>query len=60
MITKEQIKTEVDNLPESLLETVYMLLVRLRHQTANTMAGWTVRDFHGTLDDTDIRKSAHE
>lgn len=60
MITKEEIKKEVDKLPDSLLETVYKLLksMALRRKTEKKV--WTARDFHGKLDHTDIRGAAYE
>lgn len=60
MITKEEIKKEVDKLPDNLLETVYKLLksMALRHKAEKKV--WTTRDFHGKLDHTNIRSAAYE
>ena len=60
MITKEEIKKEVDNLPESLLEEVYRLLKNMARPQSPKKAKLTVRDFKGKLDHTDIRSAAYE
>ena len=59
MITKEELKKEVDKLPENLVQEVYALLkkVILKKKTPLPL---TVRNFKGKLDQTDIRKAAHE
>lgn len=59
MISKEELKKEVDKLPDSLLDQVYALLkkVVLKEKTPQRL---TIRDFSGKLDHTDIRKAAYE
>jgi len=59
MITREELKNEVDKLPDSLLDQVYALLKRvvLKEKTTQRL---TIRDFHGKLDYTDIRKAAYD
>jgi hypothetical protein len=59
MITKEELKKEVDRLPENLLEEVYSLLKRLT-QAKKTPLPLTVRNFKGKLDHSDLRKSSYE
>lgn len=60
MVTKEELKKEVDKLPENLLETVYTLLKNLTQTPKKEEKNLTYRDFHGTLDHTDIRTAAYE
>ena len=60
MITKEEIKKQVDNLPESLLEEVYRLLKNMARPQNPKDVKWTVRDFKGKFDHTDIRSAAYE
>lgn len=60
MITKEELKKEVDKLPESLLEEVYALLKEIIERKKKQHQILTTRDFHGKLDKIDIRKSAYE
>jgi len=58
MVTKEELKKEVDRLPESLIEEVYALLKRIIQQRESQHI--TPRNFDGKLDHTDIRKAAYE
>ncbi|MCW5910458.1 MAG: hypothetical protein KIT62_05260 [Cyclobacteriaceae bacterium] len=60
MVTKEELKKEVDKLPENLLETVYDLLKNLTLPPKKEDKKWTSRDFHGKLDQADIRPAAYE
>jgi|GEM_PF-2638831 len=60
MITKEELKREVDRLPESLLDEVYALLKNISVKPPQENNKWTQRDFHGKLDKVDIRSSAYE
>ncbi|MGK7390748.1 MAG: hypothetical protein ACNS60_10360 [Candidatus Cyclobacteriaceae bacterium M2_1C_046] len=60
MATKEQIKEEIDKLPESLLDQVYLLLKKIRSSSESTGTTLTIRDFKGQLDKVDIRKNAYE
>jgi hypothetical protein len=61
MITKEELKKEVDKLPERLLDEVHAFLkeviVQKEIQPRKLL---TKRNFHGKLDKTDIRKAAYE
>ena len=59
MITKEELKKEVDKLPENMLEEVYSLLKRITRQQKESKQ-LTTRNFNGKLDHTDIRKAAYE
>lgn len=59
MITKEELKQEVDLLPENMLEEVYVLLKKLTQQKRADQK-LTSRNFNGQFDHTDIRKAAHE
>lgn len=59
MITKEELKKEVDKLPDSLLDEVYILLKQVIRQK-KIARQLTIRDFNGKLDNTDIRKAAYE
>jgi hypothetical protein len=60
MITKEDIKKEVDRLPENLLEEVYVLLKRVVSKRKKKSVNLTLRDFKGTFDNIHIRSSAYE
>ena len=59
MISKEELKKEVDRLPENLLDEVYAFLQEVTEQKSKTDRKITKRDFRGKLDSTDIRKSAY-
>lgn len=59
MVSKEEIKKEVDKLPENLLEEVYALLKQITRQKKKQQH-LTIRDFKGALDHTSIRKTAYE
>lgn len=59
MITKEELKKEVDKLPDSLLDEVYALLKQVIRQR-KIVRQLTIRNFSGKLDNTDIRKAAYE
>ena len=60
MVTKEELKKEVDKLPDNLLETVYTLLKNLTLTPKKEDKKWTNRNFHGKLDQDDIRTAAYE
>jgi len=60
MITKEEIKKEVDKLLESLLDIAYALLRSITRIKKSENKSWTVRDFNGKLDNKDIRSAAYE
>ena len=60
MITKEELKKEVDKLPESLLDEVYNLLKMALQRKKGEKKQLTARNFHGTLDHTNIRRAAYE
>lgn len=59
MITKEELKSEVDKLPENLLDEVYAFLKRVIQQKKKAQQ-LTTRNFNGKLDHTDIRRAAYE
>jgi hypothetical protein len=59
MISREELKKEVDKLPENLLDEVYAFLKRVILQK-KTSRQITIRNFHGELDNKDIRKAAYE
>lgn len=59
MITKEELKSEVDKLPENLLDEVYAFLKRVIQQKKNAQH-LTTRNFKGKLDHSDIRRAAYE
>lgn len=59
MVTKEEIKREIDKLPENLLEEVLLFLKKTLSSQKN-LKKITPRDFHGKLDHSNIRKSAYE
>jgi hypothetical protein len=60
MITREQLKKEIDNLPDSLLEELYRLLKASILSKKSTGKVIKLRNFHGRLDHSDIRKEAYE
>lgn len=60
MISKEEIKKEVDKLPENLLEEVYNLLKRIVKQQPKKSLKLTSRSFKGKLDSTIVRDIAYE
>lgn len=60
MVTKEEIKKEVDKLPDNLLEIAYALLRNITGIKKSTNKNWTIRDFKGKLDKPDIRSAAYE
>jgi hypothetical protein len=57
MITKEQLKKEIDKVPENLLDEVYSSLKKIVYKRKKKI---TSRDFHGKFDHSDIRKAAYE
>ena len=60
MITKEELKKEVDKLPENLLDEVYALLKQLMKDDKQGAVQFKNRDFKGKLDHEDVRKIAYE
>jgi hypothetical protein len=60
MITKEELKKEVDKLPDNLLDEVYRLLKNLSSNQAPSSKEWIVRNFNGKLDKMDIRSIAYK
>ncbi len=60
MTTREELKKEIDEMPEYLLEEAYMLLKKLSQRKQPNVKKITVRDFHGKLDSVNVRNSAYE
>jgi len=60
MITKEELKKEVDKLPDNLLEEVYALLKAATQKKKDKNVKITPRNFKGSLDKVYIRNTAHE
>jgi hypothetical protein len=60
MVSKEQLKKEVDKLPESLLDQAYALIRKLAAQKPKSTVKISTRNFRGLLDHKDIRKEAYE
>ena len=60
MITKEELKKEVDKLPENLLDEVYALLKQVLKDDKKQPLQFTNRDFKGNLDHAEVRKIAYE
>jgi hypothetical protein len=60
MISKEQLKKEVDKLPENLLDQAYAFIRKLTNLRTKTAVKISQRNFHGSLDQKDIRKEAYE
>ena len=60
MVTREELKKEIDNLPENLLEELYTFLKKTIIKMKAGKPNFTIRNFKGQLDHTDIRKSAYE
>jgi hypothetical protein len=57
MITKEQLKKEIDKVPENLLDEVYSSLKNIIYKRKKKI---TARNFHGKFDYSDIRRAAYE
>lgn len=60
MVTKEELKKEVDKLPDGLLDEVYALLKSITQKTKGENRKWTLRNFKGKLDQADLRAAAYE
>lgn len=60
MTTREELKKEIDKMPEYLLEEAYMLLKKISQRKQPKAKKITVRDFHGKLDSVNVRNSAYE
>lgn len=60
MATKEEVKMQIDLLPDDLIDKVYELLLGLKKQKRKTLKNWKLRDFKGEFDNKDIRKEAYE
>jgi hypothetical protein len=60
MITREQIKREIDKLPDNLLEELYLQLKKAILRSKQQNPDFTKRNFQGSLDNADIRKAAYE
>ena len=61
MATKEQIKKQVDKLPDEWLDRIYTWLksiTKVKDKKKNTSL--TPRDFKGKFDNRDLRKEAYE
>jgi hypothetical protein len=59
MITKEELKKEIDKLPESILNEVYSYLTQKVKPTQKKI-NLTPRNFGGKLDDKNLRELAYE
>lgn len=60
MVTKEELKKEIDKLPESLLDEVYNLLKSLHVGTLIAKKEFKKRDFGGKFDEKNVRGEAYE
>jgi hypothetical protein len=60
MITREEIKREIDKLPDNLLEELYLQLKNAILRSKQQKPDFTIRNFKGSLDKADIRKAAYE
>jgi hypothetical protein len=61
MITKEELKNEVDKLPDNLLEEVHELLKRAMLQKKEKKPHvLSIRNFYGKLDAANVRSIAYE
>ena len=60
MITREQIKREIDKLPDNLLEELYLQFKKAILRSQEQKQDFTMRNFKGSLDKADIRKAAYE
>jgi hypothetical protein len=62
IITRDDVKQEVDNLPENALERLYNFIASIRRNTYTKSRGTTLRSFHlkGQFDDVNIRQRALE
>jgi len=58
-VTKEDIKREVDSLPETVLNRLYKFINTLKSEKPKKRTLPT-HDFKGKLDDVDIRSRAYE
>lgn len=58
-VTKEEIKREVDSLPETVLNRLYKFISTLKSEKPKKRT-LPIHDFEGKLDDVDIRSRAYE
>lgn len=56
MVTKEQLKKEIERLPNDLLEKVHEMLKELKKSPIT----WKLRNFKGEFDKGDVRSEAYE
>jgi hypothetical protein len=59
MVTREQIKREIDNLPDNLLEEIYLQLKNILKRRQRKPE-FTRRNFQGSLDKGNVRQVAYE
>jgi hypothetical protein len=60
MVSKEELKKEIDNLPANSLAEVYSYLQQKTKRQGASKTSLTIRNFNGRFDSVDVRRSAYE
>ena len=60
MATKEQVKKQIDLLPEDLMDSLYELLLRMEKGKQKQFKDFKFRNFNGDFDTKNIREQAYE
>ncbi len=59
MITKEEVKNEIDNIPDNLMEDIYNYIKKHFHHSKNTSRRIHTYKLNGQFDDMNIREKAY-
>ncbi len=60
MATKDELKKQIDLLPEDFIDTLYELLIRMEKSKQKKFKSFKLRSFNGDFDTKDIREQAYE
>ena len=60
MVTKEQVKKQIDLLPGDLMDSIYELLLKMGEDKKKQFKGFKLRRFNGDFDTKNIREQAYE